>query len=187
MNNMRKLSTDELGRPTAAEAASGARIPVAVVLDGVRSLHNVGAFFRTCDAFAVARLILCGITGTPPDREIHKTALGAELTVPWSYSADTVDAIDQLRAEGFTVLAVEQVAGATMLDQFEPDLTRRYALIFGNEVDGVSQRAIDRCDGALEIPQGGAKHSLNVSVSGGIALWPLFCAFRPQLSSMNLR
>jgi tRNA G18 (ribose-2'-O)-methylase SpoU len=173
--SMRKLTMDELGRPSVAEAASRPRIPVVVVLDNVRSLNNVGSFFRTCDAFAVARLILCGITGTPPDREIHKTALGAELTVPWQHHADTTVALESLRNEGFTLLAVEQVAGATMLDKFTVDSSRKYALVFGNEVDGVSQSAVDMCDGAIEIPQSGAKHSLNVAVSGGIVLWPFFC------------
>jgi tRNA G18 (ribose-2'-O)-methylase SpoU len=169
---------DELGRPSAAEVAGLAKIPVVVVLDNVRSLNNVGAFFRTCDAFAVERLVLCGITGTPPDREIHKTALGAELTVPWAYFQKTEDAVSLLREEGRTVLAVEQVEGAVMLDRFSPDGTGRYALVFGNEVEGVAQGAIEMCDGAIEIPQAGAKHSLNVAVSGGVVLWPFFCVFR---------
>jgi tRNA G18 (ribose-2'-O)-methylase SpoU len=171
----------ELARPTAEEALTQARIPVTVVLDGVRSLNNVGSFFRTCDAFAVGRLVLCGITGTPPDREIHKTALGAEQTVPWTYNKSTTDAVGQLRSAGHTVLAVEQVAGATMLDEFEVDGAKNYALVFGNEVDGVSQEVVDLCDGAIEIPQAGAKHSLNVAVSGGVVLWPFFCSFRKQL------
>lgn len=181
MDRMRKLTMEELRRATEEEAREMARIPVVVVLDNVRSLNNVGSFFRTCDAFAVERLILCGITGTPPDREIHKTALGAELTVPWVYFAKTVDAVGELRAEGYVVLAAEQVSGAAMLDEFVPDVTRKYALVFGNEVEGVAQSVVDLCDGAIEIPQAGAKHSLNVAVSGGVVLWPFFCVFRKDL------
>jgi tRNA G18 (ribose-2'-O)-methylase SpoU len=171
----------ELGRATGDELRERPRIPVVVVLDGVRSLHNVGSFFRTCDAFAVERLVLCGITGTPPDREIHKTALGAELTVAWSYFNNVEEALVELRTEGCMLLAVEQVTRAVMLDDFCPDVTEKYALVFGNEVEGVSQGALDLCDGAIEIPQAGAKHSLNVAVSGGVVLWPFFCAFRPKL------
>ena len=178
---MRKLDTHELGRPTAETLATLPRIPVAVVLDNVRSLNNVGSFFRTCDAFAAERLVLCGITGTPPDREIHKTALGAEQTVPWTHFPETIEAVMQLRKEGCTILAVEQVTGAAMLDEFLPDATQKYALVFGNEVEGVAQSVIDLCDGAVEIPQAGAKHSLNVAVSGGVVLWPFFCAFRKLL------
>ncbi|MDR2912585.1 MAG: TrmH family RNA methyltransferase [Alistipes sp.] len=178
---MRKLSTESLGRPSPEEVARLPKIPVTVVLDNVRSLNNVGSLFRTCDAFAVERLVLCGITGTPPDREIHKTALGAELIVPWRHFAKTEEAVEWLRAEGCVVVAVEQVEGAAMLDGFVPDLAKRYALILGNEVDGVAQSVVDMCDGAIEIPQAGAKHSLNVAVSGGVVLWPFFCAFRKEL------
>ncbi len=178
---MRKLSIQELGRVTTKKAAEQPRIPVVVVLDNVRSLNNVGAFFRTCDAFVVEKLVLCGITGTPPDREIHKTALGAEQTVPWRYAASTEAALCELRDEGRMLIAVEQVEGAAMLDDFVPDTTRKYALVFGNEVDGVAQSAVDLCDAAIEIPQAGAKHSLNVAVSGGVVLWPFFCAFRKLL------
>ncbi len=178
---MRKLTMAELGRAEVGEAGTLPRIPVAVVLDGVRSLHNVGSFFRTCDAFAVERLVLCGITGSPPDREIHKTALGAEMTVPWEHRADAADAIRSLADEGYVAIAVEQVAGATSLDRFDPDTEGKYALVFGNEVDGVSQGALDVCAGAIEIPQAGTKHSLNVAVSGGVVLWRFFCAFRKSL------
>ena len=180
-DRMRKLSSDQLGRPSAESCRELPKIPVTVVLDNVRSLNNVGSFFRTCDAFAVQRLVLCGITGTPPDREIHKTALGAELTVTWDYFKETPDAIRQLRGEGCITIAVEQVEGATMLDEFSPALDAKYALVFGNEVEGVAQTVIDLCDGAIEIPQAGAKHSLNVAVSGGVALWPFFCTFRKSL------
>jgi tRNA G18 (ribose-2'-O)-methylase SpoU len=181
MERMRKLDVGELGRASAEEVGKLPRIPVVVVLDNVRSLNNVGSFFRTCDAFAVERLMLCGITGTPPDREIHKTALGAEQTVPWMHFRQTEEAVGLLRDEGYTLLAVEQVSGAAMLDRFVPDTSLKYALIFGNEVEGVDQNIVDICDGAIEIPQAGTKHSLNVAVSGGVALWSFFCAFRKEL------
>lgn len=172
---MRKIPNEELGRPTAEEFAVQAKLPVTVVLDNVRSAQNVGSFFRTCDAFAAERVVLCGITARPPQREIHKTALGAELTVPWEYAASTCECLDTLRAAGYRVLAVEQVEGAVRLDDFAAEEGVKYALVFGNEVEGVSQAAVDRCDGALEIPQAGTKHSLNVSVSGGVVLWRFFC------------
>ncbi len=178
---MQKLTTNELGRAAVSEAAGLPRMPVVVVLDNVRSLNNVGSFFRTCDAFAVERLVLCGITGSPPDREIHKTALGAELTVPWVRFATTEEAVDWLIDDGYYPLAVEQVRGARKLHCFRPEPGRRYALVFGNEVDGVSQGALDLCAGAIEIPQAGTKHSLNVAVSGGVVLWRFFCAFRKSL------
>lgn len=176
---MRKITNEELGRPSAGEFAAMEKMPVAVVLDNVRSLQNVGAFFRTGDAFAVERIVLCGITATPPNRDIHKTALGAELTVPWSYSATTVQGIADLREEGYEVYAVEQVEGAVPLDKFHAAEGVKYALVFGNEVLGVEQQAVDLCDGAIEIPQAGTKHSINVSVSGGVVLWNFFCQIRP--------
>ena len=176
---MRKITNEELGRPTPEQFAAMAKMPVAVVLDNVRSAQNVGAFFRTGDAFAVERILLCGITATPPSREIHKTALGAELTVPWSHCDSTEACIGRLRAEGYRVYAVEQVEGARMLDAFTPEKGVRYALVFGNEVDGVGQQAVDCCDGAIEIPQIGTKHSINVSVSGGVVLWHFFRRLRP--------
>ena len=177
---MRKLTNEELHRPTPEAYAAQEKLPVTVVLDNVRSMQNVGAFFRTGDAFGIERIVLCGITATPPARDIHKTALGAELTVAWSYSPTTEAAIDALRAEGCRIYAVEQVEGAAMLDAFRPEPGVRYALVFGNEVDGVGQAAVDRCDGAIEIPQVGVKHSLNVSVSGGVVLWNFFCRIRPN-------
>lgn len=171
---MRKITNEELGRPTPEEYAAMAKMSVTVVLDNVRSAQNIGAFFRTGDAFAVEHVALCGITATPPAREIHKTALGAELTVPWSYHASTGDCIAELRGRGYEVWAVEQVEGSVSLEEFEPRPGVRYALLFGNEVDGVGQEAVDLCDGAIEIPQLGTKHSLNVAVSGGVVLWRLF-------------
>ena len=175
---MRKIANEELGRPTAEEFAAMEKTPVTVVLDNVRSQQNVGAFFRTGDAFGVERIALCGITAVPPARDIHKTALGAEQTVPWSYFATTEECIARLHEEGYEVLAVAQVEGAVMLGEWRPEPGRRYALVFGNEVEGVSQEAVDRCDGAVEIPQVGTKHSLNVSVSGGVVLWHFFNGLR---------
>lgn len=177
---MRKLTNEELGRPTPEACARLEKLPLTVVLDNVRSMQNVGAFFRTGDAFGIERLVLCGITATPPARDIHKTALGAELTVPWSYTERTEAAVAALHAEGYRIYAVEQVEGAAMLDAFRPEPGVRYALIFGNEVDGVGQAVVDLCDGAIEIPQVGVKHSLNVSVSGGVVLWNFFCRIRPN-------
>lgn len=171
---MRKITNEELGRPTPEEYAATAKMPVTVVLDNVRSAQNVGAFFRTSDAFAAEHIALCGITAVPPAREIHKTALGAEQTVPWSYHASTVECVRQLRAEGCEVLAVEQVEGSVSLEKFEPRPGTRYALVFGNEVAGVAQEVVDLCHGAVEIPQAGTKHSINVSVSGGVVLWRFF-------------
>ena len=180
---MRKISNQELHRPSVDEFAAMGRIPVVVVLDNVRSAQNVGAFFRTSDAFAVERVVLCGITATPPSRDIHKTALGAELTVEWEYSDSTLDAVQALKAQGYQAVAIEQVEGAVMLDELEVDTNSRYALIFGNEVAGVEQAVVDICDDAIEIPQAGTKHSINVSVAGGVVLWPFFMAMRSKLGS----
>lgn len=177
---MRKITNEELGRPSAEEFARMEKMPVAVVLDNVRSMQNVGAFFRTADAFAVERIALCGITATPPNREIHKTALGAELTVAWDYFAATTDCIAALRAQGYLIYVVEQVEGAVMLDEFRPRPGQKYALVFGNEVDGVAQEVVDAADGAIEIPQAGTKHSVNVSVAGGVVLWNFFWQVRPK-------
>ena len=147
------------------------KMAVTVVLDNVRSAQNVGAFFRTGDAFAVEKVVLCGITATPPSREIHKSSLGAEFTVAWEHNPSTVDAVLQLKEQGYTTLAIEQVEGAVMLDKLEVDPAKKYALVFGNEVLGVDQAVVDICDGAIEIPQVGTKHSINVSVCGGVVLW----------------
>ncbi len=177
---MRKITNEELGRPSAGEFAAMEKMRVAVVLDNVRSLQNVGAFFRTGDAFAVERIALCGITATPPNRDIHKTALGAELTVPWQYYPSTEECLAELKEAGYELYAVEQVEGAVMLDAFRAREDAKYALVFGNEVMGVGQSAVDLCDGAIEIPQAGTKHSLNVSVSGGVVLWNFFCQIPPK-------
>ena len=171
---MRKLLNEELGRPTLEECATQDKLPVVIVLDNVRSAQNVGSFFRTADAFGIGRIALCGISATPPNREIHKTALGAEQSVEWSYHPTTLECIESLRQEGYRILAIEQIEGATMLNNFRAESTERYALVFGNEVDGVDQAVADIVDGAIEIPQVGIKHSLNVSVSAGILIWEMF-------------
>ena len=171
---MRKITNAELGRPTIEQFAEMEKMPVVVVLDNIRSAQNVGSFFRTGDAFAVERIMLCGISAVPPSREIHKSSLGAEFSVRWQHYATTVECLRELREQGYTLLAVEQVEGAAMLDGFVPECGRKYALVFGNEVLGVAQEAVDMCDGAIEIPQLGTKHSLNVSVSGGVVLWRFF-------------
>ncbi len=161
-----------------AEFKRAEKLPVVIVLDNVRSLHNVGSVFRTADAFRLAGLCLCGITACPPSAEIHKTALGAEDSVDWRYFADTLEAVGWLRAAGYTVLAVEQVEGSRMLDRLRLDAAGRYALVVGNEVKGVRQDVVDVADGAVEIPQFGTKHSLNVSVSAGIVMWEFFRQLR---------
>lgn len=171
---MRKITNAELGRPSLEEFAKQAKTPLVVVLDNVRSAQNVGSFFRTGDAFAIEHIALCGITATPPNREIHKTALGAEESIEWSYYPTTAECITKLRDEGYRILAIEQVEGAVMLDNFQAEKGIKYAIVFGNEVMGVEQSVVDMCDGAIEIPQVGTKHSLNVSVSGGVVLWKIF-------------
>ncbi len=171
---MRKLLNEELHRPTLEECATLAKLRIVIVLDNVRSAQNVGSFFRTADAFGIERIALCGISSTPPNREIHKTALGSELSVAWSYHSTTLECVEALRAEGYQIIAIEQIEGATMLDRFEAKRDAKYALIFGNEVDGVDQAVADIVDGAIEIPQVGIKHSLNVSVSAGVIMWELF-------------
>lgn len=171
---MRKLLNEELGRPTVEECAKLQKLPVAIILDNVRSAQNVGSFFRTADAFGIERIELCGICTTPPNRELHKTALGSELSVEWHYHPTTIECVAQLRNEGYRILAIEQIEGATMLDTFRAESGVKYALIFGNEVDGVDQSVADVVDGAIEIPQVGIKHSLNVSVSAGVIMWELF-------------
>ena len=168
---MRKLKTIEMHRLTVDEFKAASKTPLVVVLDNVRSLHNVGSVFRTCDAFRVEAVYLCGITATPPSAEIHKTALGAEDSVEWKYFVDATEAVDELHARGTKVFAVEQVANSTMLQNLDTNENERYAVVLGNEVKGVQQTVVDRCDGCLEIPQFGTKHSLNVSVAAGIVVW----------------
>jgi len=166
-----KLKNCELGRISPEDYRSLPEGDVAVVLDNVRSAHNVGSVFRTCDAFRVKEIYLCGICALPPSPEIHKTALGAEETVAWRHCPDTLETVMQMKREGWTVVSVEQTRNAVQLSDFARDPSRRYALVFGNEVAGVQQEVVDESDFALEIPQWGTKHSLNVSVSAGIVLW----------------
>ena len=168
---MRKLKITELNRLSVDEFKHADKLPLVVVLDEVRSLHNIGSVFRTSDAFLVNRIYLCGITATPPHPEMHKTALGAEDTVDWKYVKNTMEAVEELHNEGYTVLAIEQVEGSTMLDQLSLDPDKKYAIVMGNEVKGVQQEVVNACDGCIEIPQYGTKHSLNVSVTTGIVLW----------------
>lgn len=171
---MRKLANNELERKTVADFKSAAKTPVILILDDIRSLHNIGSVFRTADAFLIEKIYLCGITATPPHKEIQKTALGATETVAWEYQKEVGTAIEKLQHEGWKIYAVEQVEGATFLHSFHPQPNERYALIFGNEVYGVSQKAIEQCEGCIEIPQLGTKHSLNIAVSTGIVVWDIF-------------
>ncbi|WP_353086941.1 RNA methyltransferase [Flavobacterium sp.] len=171
---MRKLANNELERKTVADFKSAAKTPVILILDDIRSLHNIGSVFRTADAFLIEKIYLCGITATPPHKEIQKTALGATETVAWEYQKEVGTAIEKLQHEGWKVYAIEQVEGATFLNSFHPQPNERYALIFGNEVYGVSQKAIEQCEGCIEIPQLGTKHSLNIAVSTGIVVWDIF-------------
>lgn len=171
---MQKLKITEMNRLTADEFKEQTKTPLVVVLDNVRSLHNVGSVFRTADAFLVEAVYLCGITSTPPHAEIHKTALGAENTVEWKYSEDTHTALDELKAQGYIIFAIEQAKGSTMLTELELDPAQKYAVVLGNEVKGVQQSVVNACDGCIEIPQFGTKHSLNVSVTGGIIIWEMF-------------
>lgn len=171
---MRKLKLDELNRVSVDEFKTATKFPVAVVLDNVRSMHNIGSIFRTSDGFAVEQLCLCGITAQPPHREIEKTALGATQSINWAYYANVLDAITKLRDEGYQIIAVEQAEKSIMLNNFELVAGKKYALIFGNEVNGVSDEAMNNIDACIEIPQFGTKHSFNIVVSAGIVLWDLF-------------
>ncbi len=168
---MQKLSMDELNRLTPEEFKDTEKNTVVVVLDNVRSLSNVGSAFRTGDAFKIEKLLLCGITGTPPNREIQKTALGATETVVWEHHGETLEAVRKLKEEGYEVFAVEQVTNSIFLQKFQPEAGKKYAFVFGNEVDGVDSSVLPLCSGCLEIPQFGTKHSLNVSVTVGVVLW----------------
>lgn len=171
---MRKLKITELNRMNVEEFKESKKLPLVVVLDEIRSLHNIGSVFRTSDAFRIESIYLCGITATPPHPELHKTALGAEYTVDWKYFAQTIDAVNKLKEAGYIVYSIEQAEGSIMLDELELDTTKKYAIIMGNEVKGVQQDVIDNSDGCIEIPQYGTKHSLNVSVTTGIVIWDFF-------------
>ncbi len=171
---MRKLANSELVRKSISDFKQAEKTPIIIVLDDIRSLHNIGSVFRTADAFLIEKIILCGITAVPPNKEIHKTALGATETVIWEYQENVLTAIENLKAGDINVYAIEQVENSIMLNDFLPEKNKKYALIFGNEVKGVSQDAIALCEGTIEIPQLGTKHSLNISVSAGIVVWDLF-------------
>ncbi len=171
---MKKLVLDELNRKNIEEFKEAKKTPLVVVLDDIRSLHNIGAIFRSSDAFLIEKIYLCGITATPPNKEIHKTALGATETVEWSYEKEVVPLLKNLQTQGVKILAIEQAEGSVMLQNFAVESGVRYALVFGNEVKGVQQEVVNLADTVVEIPQLGTKHSLNVSVSAGIVLWDLF-------------
>ncbi|MDR1866324.1 MAG: RNA methyltransferase [Bacteroidales bacterium] len=174
MEKLQKLSMDELQRKSPEECRQSEKIPVIIVLDNVRSLYNIGSIFRTADAFLVTSVYLCGISACPPHREIHKTALGAEDTVSWKYFETTMQAVDELQQNNYALWGVEQTRNSVSLETFTAAPDIRYAFIFGNEVRGVDQKALDQCEGCIEIPQFGAKHSFNVSVSAGIVLWECY-------------
>jgi tRNA G18 (ribose-2'-O)-methylase SpoU len=170
---MRKLNVLEMNRISVYEFKKSKKNPLVVVLDNVRSMYNVGSVFRTADAFRIEAIYLCGITSCPPHPEIHKTALGAEDAVDWYYIKSALETVKTLQQQGYEVLAIEQVEGSTMLQDFMPETNKKYAVVFGNEVKGVSQDVVDCCDGCLEIPQFGTKHSLNVSTAAGIVMWEM--------------
>ena len=172
---MKKKLVTEMGRSCREEFAASDKLPLTVVVDNVRSLHNVGSIFRTSDAFRVERVLLCGITATPPHAEIHKTALGAEDVVEWSYMNDTVEAVRELQSVGYEVYAIEQVEESIALQDFVVAEDKKYAVVLGNEVKGVQQQVVDICNGSIEIPQFGTKHSLNVSVTAGMVIWEFAC------------
>lgn len=169
---------DELGRKTVQEFRLSEKTPLVLVLDNVRSMHNVGSIFRTADAFLLESIVLCGYTPQPPHRDIHKTALGATETVQWRYAASLKEAVEELINNGYKVWAIEQAEGSRMLNEFEPEAGEKLALILGNEVEGVQASVLPLCEGCIEVPQLGMKHSLNVSVTAGIVAWDLFSKIR---------
>lgn len=175
---MRKLKITELNRISIEEFKEAKKLPLVIVLDNIRSMHNIGSVFRTSDAFRIECIYLCGITAVPPHPEMHKTALGAEYTVNWKYVNNTVEAVDNLKQEGYQVYSIEQAEGSVMLDELTLDRNQKYAIVMGNEVKGVQQEVINHSDGCIEIPQYGTKHSLNVSVTTGIVIWDLFKKLR---------
>jgi 23S rRNA (guanosine2251-2'-O)-methyltransferase len=171
---MRKLKNSELDRLSVDDFKDAKKTPIIIVLDNIRSLNNIGSVFRTSDAFLVEKIYLCGITATPPHKDIHKTALGSTETVDWEYAENTLDLIEKLKAENITICSIEQAENATMLNDFTPQLQTTYALVFGNEVKGVQQKVVSASDMIIEIPQFGTKHSLNISVSCGVVVWDFF-------------
>ena len=175
---MRKLRNSELNRLSVGEYKSTKKIPLVAVLDNVRSCNNIGSVFRTSDALLIEKIYLCGITATPPNAEIHKTALDAEKSVEWIYFENTEDAVTELKNDGYKVFAVEQVENSILLPDFNPAPSEKLAVVLGNEVKGVQQNVVNLCHGSIEIPQYGTKHSLNISVCAGIVLWDLFLKMR---------
>ncbi len=171
---MRKLKNNELGRISVDEFKSTKKTPLIIVLDNIRSLNNIGSVFRTSDAFLIEKIYLCGITATPPNRDIHKTALGATESVAWEYAESTLAVVEKLKVESVKVLAIEQAENSTKLDTFFPEENTKYAIVMGNEVKGVQQEVINASDMCIEIPQLGTKHSLNISVTTGVVIWDLF-------------
>lgn len=175
---MRKRKNEELDRLNIEGFKSASKTPIILVLDNIRSLHNIGSVFRTADAFLLQEIVLCGITAKPPHKDIHKTALGATESVSWRYESDVLEVVKSLQNQDVEVLAVEQAEGAMSLECFSPKPNTTYALVFGNEVKGVAQEVVSQAQGVLEIPQFGTKHSLNISVSVGVVVWQLFQALR---------
>tara|TARA_B100000768_G_scaffold178939_1_gene195635 strand:+ start:568 stop:1176 length:609 start_codon:yes stop_codon:yes gene_type:complete len=171
---MRKLRNNELGRISVSTFKKATKTPIIVVLDNIRSLNNVGSVFRTSDAFLIEKIYLCGITAIPPNREIHKTALGATESVDWEHKEDTLALVKKLKSEGIVVAAIEQAESSIMLDKFSLESNKKIAIVFGNEVKGVQQEVVSESDYCVEIPQKGTKHSLNISVSCGVVLWDLY-------------
>ncbi|MGB8704578.1 MAG: RNA methyltransferase, partial [Gillisia sp.] len=170
----RKLKNSELDRKTVEEFKEARKTPIIVILDNIRSLNNIGSVFRTADAFLIEKIYLCGITARPPHKDIHKTALGATETVDWEYAENVLDVVQKLKEENVQIYSIEQAENAIMLNNFSPEASKTYAVIFGNEVKGVQQKVVSESDGVIEIPQLGSKHSLNISVSTGVVLWDLF-------------
>ncbi len=175
---MKKLSMDELQRVSVEEFKEIKKTPIVMILDNIRSMNNVGSVFRSCDGFAVEKLILCGITATPPHKDIAKTALGATESVAWEYEKETLTAIQKLKEEGYIVVAIEQADQAEWLHEYPIEKDKKYAIILGNEVFGVEEQLLPYCDAVIEIPQHGTKHSLNVTIAGGIALWHFYLALQ---------
>lgn len=178
---MRKLANSELNRLDIEQFKKAEKTPLIVILDNVRSLNNIGSVFRTCDAFLIEKIYLCGITATPPNKEIHKTALGATDSVVWEYVENTLLAVEKLKEQGVYIISIEQAENSTMLNDFQPNGKQKYAIIFGNEVKGVEQEVVSASDEVIEIPQYGTKHSLNISVSAGIAIWELAMKLRKHI------
>lgn len=174
MEKNRKLKNSELDRKTVTEFKESKKTPLIIILDNIRSLNNIGSVFRTADAFLIKKIYLCGITATPPHKDIQKTALGATDTVDWEYTENTIDLVTKLRGKNIKIIAIEQAENATMLHNFNPESDQTYAIIFGNEVKGVQQEIVSASDSVIEIPQYGSKHSLNISVSAGVVMWDLF-------------